>query len=272
MGKNLKNIPLIEAIFEIRWVPPPSPNNPFTRDPFFHIHAGQLLPLLVESFPEVDSLLPPSVPLPEEVLQKMFHYRLFSEKKQMPLVQLGPGMLTFNADDSYRWQLFQERLQFVLKQLYDSRPNPQKFSLEYLSLKYLNFFEYDDDKDQAIDFLRDKLKLGVSLPVDLFKPPICVRNPISFNFFWQFPCCDGSGTHIGSVILSINVGEKKGKKGIFMEIGVQGQKQFSKYSGDKISAFPVTNVGVLEWVVSAHDIIKYCFSTITEEIKNELDL
>jgi uncharacterized protein (TIGR04255 family) len=261
MERNLKNKPLIEAIFEIRWVPPPSPNNPFTRDPFFHVHSSKLLPLLVEQFPVVDSLLPPNVPLPEEILQKMFHYRLFAEKRQMPLVQLGPGVLTFNVGDSYNWQMFQEKLQFVLQQLYDSRPNPQKFSLEYLSLKYLNFFECAYDNGQVINFLQDKLKFGVLLPVDLFKTSMLAGDPTAFNSFWQFPCLDRAGLPIGSVFFSINAGEKGNKKGVFMEIGVQRQKQkqFSEYTD------------VLKWMISAHDVIEYCFFTIIKKLENELN-
>jgi uncharacterized protein (TIGR04255 family) len=261
---KLKDKPLIEAFFEIRWIPLPSRNNPFTRDPFFYIHVGKLLPLLVEQFPHTESPLPPNTPLPEEILQKMCHYRLFSAKKQMPLVQLCPGMLTLNVDASYSWRMFQKKLQFVVEQLYNSRPNLQEFSPEYLSLRYLNFFECNYDKNQVIDFLKNKLRLEILLPSELFETPLLSRDPSLFNSFWQFPCFDSTNSSIGSMFFSISAGEKDTKKGVSIEIGVHQQKQSH--------LFPINNTDVLIWANSAHDVIKHCFFTIIKKFKNELRL
>jgi uncharacterized protein (TIGR04255 family) len=274
MGKNLKNQPLFDTVFELCWVPPPSLKNPFSRDPFFYVHAGKLLPLLEEQFPVIESLLPEGVPLPEEILQKMHHYRLFSENKQPPLVQFGPGILTFNTGNTYEWEIFQKKLQFVLSQLYASRPIPQKFSPKYVMLKYLNFFECSYGENQIAHYLENKLKLGVRLPENLFKSPYLSNDWLSFGFFWQFPCFDPNKNCIGIITFSINAGEKDSKPGFLMEIGAQWQSNPSLNDGifkEKLCTFSNDVVGILEWITTVHSVIDHCFFTFVTEIENELN-
>ncbi|MDR2762359.1 MAG: TIGR04255 family protein [Planctomycetaceae bacterium] len=261
----MQNKPLIEAVFEIRWVFPPSPNNPFSRDPFFYVHVGKLLPLLIEQFPEVKSLLPDGVPLPDEVLQKMYHYVLFSANGHLPLVQFGPGVLTVNIGETYEWNIFQEKLRFVLEQLYKSHPTPQSFSPKRLLLKYLNFFECSYKNNRVIDYIKDKLKLGILLPDDLFATDLISNDLHSFGFFWQYPCFDGKKKCIGNMTFSINAGEKDRKQGFFMEIGVQTQNDLNPILS------PNNVPDISNWVVLAHDVIERCFFTIIKEIEEELD-
>jgi uncharacterized protein (TIGR04255 family) len=273
MDINFEKSPLIEVVFEIRWVPPPSYSNPFTRDPFFYVHVSKLLDLLKEQFPRVQSLLPPNVPLPEEISQKILHYKLLSPEKQTPLVQLGPGMLTLNVSEPYSWSVFYEKLKFVLQQLYDSRPDLHNSSPECLSLKYLNFFECSYARNQITDFFKKELDMGDLFPVVLSREPQFIPDPISFNFSWQYPCYNSTGDTIGSIIFSTSAGEKSGKKGVFTEIEVQMQKQSPVTKGRSTELtppefFPRSNESVLEWAALAHKAITDCFFTV---IKNYTD-
>ena len=74
-NESLQNKPLVEAIFEIRWIPEKTPDTPFVRDVFFYVIQGKLIPLLLSKFPDVVSLLP-STPLSDEMLQEILHFRL----------------------------------------------------------------------------------------------------------------------------------------------------------------------------------------------------
>jgi uncharacterized protein (TIGR04255 family) len=273
MDINFEKSSLIEAVFEIRWVPPPSYSNPFTRDPFFYVHVNTLLPRLKAQFPCVQSLLPPNTAIPEEILQSLLHYKLLSAEKQTPLVQLGPGVLTLNANESYSWHMFHEKLKFVLQQLYDSRPDLHNSPLECLSLKYLNFFECGYTRKQITDFFKRELDMGDLFPAVLSREPRFIPDPISFNFSWQYPCTNSTGDTIGSIIFSTSAGEKSGKKGVFTEIEVQMQKQSSVTKGRSIELtspefLPRSNESVLEWAVLAHKAITDCFFTV---IKNHTD-
>jgi uncharacterized protein (TIGR04255 family) len=151
---KLPNAPLIEVIFEINW----DIINKEDIVNFQYLH-GDLYSSLKEKYPLRENLLPPEVPF--EIVKGIPVYR-FRDENEYPLIQVGPGILTYNTiNELYFWDKFEKDIVDLTKTFSTVFPKiNQKES--FLTLTYLDFFEIDFDKVNIINFINDHLKININ--------------------------------------------------------------------------------------------------------------
>jgi len=170
---QLKNAPLLEVIFEVRWksdTPEDLAN--------FEMMLGSIFSELKSDYPSILHLRPdPQLPL-NIFINQPTHRFFESETKKYPLYQLGPGVLSINTINLvYDWDDFYLIIKKILLVfLVKSNFNNDK-ELE-VSLKYIDLYRLPDIAYNYLDFLKSKFNINLE-----FGPAIPEgASPILANF------------------------------------------------------------------------------------------
>src|SRR5688572_6805482 len=131
---DLKNKPLVEAIFELGWsVPDPS-------DQFLDILPGLYFGEVRTDYPHIENLPASQVPLP--LVLNAVRHRFRKEKDGWPLTQIGPGVLTVNDTVGYTtWKDFLPRISNAVSALAKVYNKAEPFTRA--ELRYINAVEFD---------------------------------------------------------------------------------------------------------------------------------
>ncbi|MGA2619515.1 MAG: TIGR04255 family protein [Thermoguttaceae bacterium] len=261
--KDLKNKPLVEAILEIRWhllplfkaegqaqmmVP--------GRDPHYRLLLARLFDRLQGEYPVHEQLA--TANLPDDMLGQVVQHRFRSAKDEWPLVQVGPGVFTVNDTHGYTWTDFQQRAREAVVRLYDAHPSVAELRIQSLVLRYIDAVEYNYKEENAFAFLRDKMKLGVSLPDSLFQNTGVESRPQSFSWQAMFQCSKPPG----AVHVSFATGQREDKPAILWETTVQS-------AGDDLPNMPDEFPG---WFDAAHEITdEWFFKLIEGELERRFE-
>ena len=145
----MKNPPLIEVVFELKWQPGSIDEQ---------LLIGTMYSALKDKYSEkrVKENLPPQVLLPNVVT-----YRFTSAGNKNRLYQLGSGVLTVNfIGPSYDWEEFRNEVERIVQKFIElsSMKGDNPISL---SLTYIDFFTIDFVNDSVQDFLRDNLHVNL---------------------------------------------------------------------------------------------------------------
>lgn len=243
-GKELKNKPLVEAIFEIRWnmqpnkVQSPAPVILPTSDPHYRLLLGRLFERLQKDYPYHEQL--PTANLPDDIVGYIVQHRFRAGKNDWPLVQVGPGVFTVNDTHRYTWTDFQRRTKDAIVKLYDAHPSVADFHIQSLVLRYIDAVEYNYREENAFTFLRDKMKVGISLPASFFQNTGLEDRPRSLLSQATFQCSRPPS----SVHISFATGQKEDKPAILWETTVQSV-------GPDLPDMPD---GFPSWIDAAHDV------------------
>ncbi len=254
---TLKNKPLVEAILEVRWelsrvAPAESPTMqgfgpPSQADPHFRLLTARLFDRFQERYPFDEQL--PAANLPAELLPYTVQHRFRSSEKGWPLVQVGPGILTLNDTSAYKWRSFSEYADHAVRCLFSAHPRPSDLRVNSLALRYIDAFVLNKDSD-ALEFLRTKLKIDISLPEKLFGPHQVHPAPASLAWECSFEAADPGGR----VTLRLGLGETNGNRALIMET------QFESASPN----IPALPEGFAVWASGAHQITRDWFFTLIE--------
>lgn len=242
---HLPNKPLIEAIFEVRWGQDGQP------DPAYPLIVGRLFERLQTQYPAIEDL--PIVAVPAEITVHQVRHRFRRTKDGWPLVQVGPGVLTVNETEGYRWRDFSERAKAILPLLYATHPKPENLQITSLILRYVNAIDFDYSSSDVLTFLAEKMRVSLSFVPSTRDLRIVSGDPKSLGLQIVFPVQSPPG----SVILLVGTGKRKGENAIVWEIhfrSIQGEIPASR------DAFP-------SWLESAHDIVEKWF---IEMVQGEL--
>jgi uncharacterized protein (TIGR04255 family) len=185
MAKELKNKPLVEAILEVKWNlqgAPPAPQ----VDPHYKLLLGRLFDRMLKDYPEHQQL--PSANVPDELVGHVVQHRFRVAANSWPLVQVGPGVFTINSTADYKWPDFRPRVLSAIEKLYDAHPKVEDLKITNLILRYIDAVDFDFGVGNTFEFLRDKLKLNVSLPDNLFKDTSVENKPNSLIWQCSFKC------------------------------------------------------------------------------------
>jgi uncharacterized protein (TIGR04255 family) len=125
LPEHLPNKPLIEAILEVRRGQDGQP------DPAYPLIVGRLYERLRSEYPAIEDL--PIVAVPAEIWVHQVRHRFRKTKDGWPLVQVGPGVLTVNETDGYRWRDFSERAKALLPLLHETHPKPETIQITSLT-------------------------------------------------------------------------------------------------------------------------------------------
>lgn len=233
---KLPNAPLLEVIFDIKW--DVSDKNEIAEFQFLH---GDLYSKIKKKYPHRENLVPAGLPI--EIIRNAPIFRYRPKQGDYPLIQIGPGLLSINAnDDKYYWESFSSEINNVhgiLTEISD------KYGLKSLtpSLTYIDFFEFDKINLSSLDFINSKLQLSVSEKFITAEESAFKDLNITLNY------------KIGDNSLSVNiydghVGENK--SGIILQIKVIGSKKI--YSKQDLGS----------WIDSAHELSSSTFKSLSQ--------
>lgn len=246
--KQLKNKPLIEAILELRWAPI-SHAAGHESDPHYKLLLGRLYDRLQEKYPEHEQL--PTAIIPDELVGYVVQHRFRTSAKGWPLVQVGPGILTVNSTAEYIWEdVFRPRVVEAVGRLYEAHPKKDDLKITNLTLRYIDAVDFDYSKENAYDFLKDKLKVSIALPGNLFENAGVESRPHTFGWQSAFRCSRPQG----QVTIRFASGQRQGKPAIIWETTVQSLE------GD----VPAMPTGFEAWIDAAHDVTDDWFFKLIE--------
>ena len=242
---HLPNKPLIEAILEVRWGQDGQP------DPAYPLIVGRLYERLQTEYPAIEDL--PITAVPAEITVHQVRHRFRKTKDGWPLVQLGPGVLTVNETEGYRWREFSDRAKFVLPLLYEKHPKPETLQITSLLLRYVNAIDFDHSASDVLKFLAEKMHVSLSAVPSTREKRIVSGNPKSLGLQIVFPV----ETPPGSVNLLVGTGKLKGQNCVVWEIHFRSVRDEVPRLPD---AFP-------SWLEGAHDTVEKWF---IEMVQGEL--
>lgn len=248
MGRKvLKNKPLIEVIFEMRWELEEKAPNIFV-DPHHKLLLGRFYERLGEIYPYHEELSTASVP--DEISYYITKQRLRSAENDWPLIQIGPGIITLNETTKYKWEDFRERISQMLKTFLESYPNSEKLIFNKLLLRYIDGIEFNYEKNNILDFLAEKMKTNINLHNKLFEKTGVINAPENVDLRFSFP----SETPKGLVQVRFAKGKKEEKDFLMWETMVHSFDDDVRSSKEEI----------MKWVDESHDLSGDWFFKIIE--------
>jgi len=245
-NKNLKNKPLVEAIFEVKWAL--STIKPgISIDPYYKILLGRFYDRICGEYPEHEQL--PSATFPDEVVGHVVQHRFRINKNDWPLIQIGPGIMTLNETYKYTWTDFKNRAIASLKKLYDCHPKVEEFRIDSLMLRYIDAVDFDSSSENVLDFLKTYLKVDILFPRKLFFENISDR-PQFVNLQSSFKCENPRGI----VTIRFSTGRRDGRPALLWETIVQSLRK----------DIPLLPNEFDTWIESAHKITHDWFFILIE--------
>jgi len=239
---NLKNQPLVEAIFELGWtVEGISP-----EDQLWEVLPGLYYGSIKDEYPQIESL--PASQVPVQLTQNIIRHRFRKGKGAWPLTQLGPGILTVNETTGYTvWEDFLPRITTAVESL--TRVSPNHIDISRTELRYINAIPFDETNEKIIDFLNEKLHLQVELPT-LYDGESEVNEVTNANIMFHMPLKRPSG--IGEIMAAL--GTKDDDPAVIFHLVVRSVKDDA----------PTDCAELQVWAESAHEIIDAWFLRLCE--------
>jgi uncharacterized protein (TIGR04255 family) len=247
MVKELKNKPLIEAICEVRWGLEGTSPAPQT-DAHYKLLLGRLFDRMLNDYPNHEQL--PTANMPDELVGHVVQHRFRVAANSWPLVQVGPGVFAVNSTDDYKWGDFRPRALSAVKKLFEAHPKVADLKITNLNLRYINAVDFDCEADNAFEYLKDNLKLNISLPTNLFDGSDVENKPSGLVWQSSFKCEKPKGT----VTIRFATGQRSNKPLMVWETTVES-------AGDNLPDMPN---GFEGWLDEAHKLTDDWFFKIIE--------
>jgi uncharacterized protein (TIGR04255 family) len=253
--KQLKNKPLVEAIFEIHWaLTQIAPGH--EHDPHYKLMLGRFYDRVSGDYPEHEQL--PTASIPDEIVGHVVQHRFRAGKDGWPLVQIGPGVVTVNSTADYTWDSFRPRAVTAVRQLFEAHPKPRELNVTHLILRYIDAVEFDYTCESAYSFLQDKLKVALKLPENLFRGTGVDQRPEVFSWHSAFNC----NSPTGLVNIKFATGQKEKNPAIVWETTLQS-------SSNDVPALPNA---IEQWLQDAHEVTSdWFFKLIEGELEGSFD-
>jgi uncharacterized protein (TIGR04255 family) len=247
-SRELKNKPLVEAILELKWRE--ALESEMIRYPHCGVLVGRLSDRVEKEYPFQERL--PTADLPELIAGQMqvATQRFRSAENDWPLIQIGPGVMTFNETGKYTWPDFSGRATKAIQKLYEAHPKRAELKATSLMLRYIDAVEFNYSQENVVDFLRDKMKVKIAVPEALFGDSNASASPQNLN--WQ--CAYRLQKPKGAVVLKLVTGMREGREALIWETIVQT-------AGEDM---PVLPDGFAEWLAAAHKVTDTWFFTLIE--------
>jgi len=246
--KPLKNKPLAEAIFEVRWQLEPGSASGLSRDPHYKFLLGKFFETVKARFPHPEEL--PAASVPEEMTPHIVHHRFRVTPNGWPLIQLGPGIFTVNDTVGYVWEDFEKLVKSGIETLISAHPKPEALHFNMSLLRFINAIAVDPTKTNVLTFLSDKMKTHISLPTSIFTDGHLTQNPSHFATEMAFRCSKPPG----AFLLKFGTGRKESDSALILDLRFSSQE----------SEVPQLLQGFDEWLTPAHKVIEDTFFTLIE--------
>lgn len=245
--KDLKTMPLVEAILEIRWRLLGTSPAPQT-DPHYKLLLGRLYDRIQQDYPEHEQL--PTANIPDELVSYVVQHRFRIAVSSWPLVQVGPGIFTVNSTADYKWSDFRPRVLSAVVKLYDAHPKVGELKITSLALRYIDAVDFDCRTANTFEFLREKLKLNISLPNNLFEGTDVENKPNGLTF----QCSFKGEKPKGIINVRFATGQRGNAPAVVWETTVESARE----------DLPEMPEGFEGWFDAAHDIANDWFFKMIE--------
>ena len=242
----LSNKPLVEAIFELKW--DLSPYGDKNKDPHYRIIPGSIYAKIKDEYPFHEPL--PTVNVPIEAASYIIQHRFRKAENEWPLVQVGPGIITLNETEDYRWESFQDKICSLLQVFDDIYPEKENLQYSEVTLRYLDAINFEFEKEDVFDFLQKNMKTRIGLNQILFEKSGAKSKPLSFDLKFAFPV---DYVH-GVLHTRFRRGRKSESDAIIWETTTQSQ--------DENVLQDIKNIE--EWTNKAHELTDSWFFTMIE--------
>lgn len=230
-----------EVIFEIRW----GRQNPIVNEvvrgetknsPDYSILLSKFLETFKKYFTSLEVL--PSAGIPEDISRGAVQYRLRkSASEKFPLVQLGPGVFSINIDKD-NWNEFKS---LIVENAGKFDNIAKGFSLENIKIKliYLLAKEFDFEKEDLAEFIKNKLNIEVSMGKDR---KLDKMRTISFQA--KIPINNPSG----DIVYSVSEGRKKELKALVWQAHLESEIPQILKEKELLKWLNAANLEVRKWV------------------------
>jgi len=246
--KILKNKPLVEAIFELRWKLQ-EPAQGMKIDPHYKILIGRIYDRVKDEYPFHEQL--PTATMPDEIAGYVVQHRFRKDKNKWPLIQVGPGIITLNDTEGYVWEDFEKRIRKLIDVLYEAYPGSENnLKVNGLLLRYIDAVDFDYEKENLFKFLEEKLKVSIQIHELLFKETGVDNLPLHIDLRFSFP----STRPKGAIYLRFVRGKIKNIDALIWETMVQS-------IGEDV---PNNKEEIIAWVESAHSLTDDWFFKMIE--------
>lgn len=246
--KILKNKPLMEAIFDLRWELQESKSG-MRIDPNYKILIGRIYERVNKEYFFFEQL--PTVTMPDEIAAYIVQHRFRKDKDKWPLIQIGPGVVTLNDTDSYVWDDFEQRIVKLLDALFDAYPDSKdNLKINGLLLRYIDAIDFNYENDDVLDFLKGKMKLTVDVHRGLFDNTGVTRKPLAMDLRFSYP----STKPKGAIHMRFGRGKRKDCDALIWETMIQS-------IGEEA---PKTKEEIIQWAKVGHNLVDDWFFKIIE--------
>jgi uncharacterized protein (TIGR04255 family) len=247
MARELKNKPLVEAILEVRWrLQGGSPAS--QADPHYKLLLGRLFDRMLKDYPEHEPL--PTAKIPDEFVGNVVQHRFRVAANSWPLVQVGPGVFTINSTTEYKWPDFRSRALSAIGKIYNAHPKVEDLKITNIILRYIDAVEYDYNTENIFTFLREKMKLNIALPANLFSDIEVEDKPDGLMSQFVFR----TGKPKGIINLRFATGHKQHTPALIWETTVES-------TGEDLPKMPE---GFETWIDNAHELTDDWFFKMIE--------
>ena len=260
MRKVLKNKPLVEAIFELRWELYEQLPTGEKIDPYYKVLFGGIYNKLRGDYPLVEPL--PAADIPERFSGYIVQHRFRGRADNWPLIQVGPGVVTLNDTAGYIWETFRERALQLVEALFEIHPRAEELVISKAMLRYIDGIEFDYEQTDIFGFLKEQMKTELCLFPKLFEDTGVEKTPEAFDMRFSFPSTSPNGV----VLLRIARGTKKNDdtvaNALIWETIVDSSGENSPSSKEM---FP-------EWIDQAHELTDdWFFKIIAGELERRFE-
>jgi len=248
MRKILKNKPLVEAIFELRWNLQ-EPARGIKIDPHYKLLIGRLYDKLHNEYPFHEQLS--AATIPDEIAGYIVQHRFRKDKNKWPLIQIGPGIITVNDTQGYVWEDFERRIIQAVNTLFEIYPESKNsLKVNRLLLRYIDAIAFDFERDNIFTFLKEKMKTKINLYQNLFEGTRVKKLPLGLDLRFSFI----SAKPKGAVHLRFVRGKTKESDALIWETMVESVSEDAPETQNKIA----------DWIKEAHDLTDNWFFKLIE--------
>jgi len=227
---KLPKAPLIEVVFELRWMIEPQEGQTIQYLP------GDLYPLVKEKYPFREAIQ--GVPLFVGTPTSRFR----TAQNDYPLIQIGPGVFTVNTTDAkYFWKEYERDIVEAIQNLNKIYTFKDTHNVT-LTLRYIDLLKFDFGKDDLLKFLEEKLHITVKQ--EFYKTNTVAKNIVlSMNY----------GNELGALDITISQGKNMaGEDGIVIQTNIISN--VIKPEAEKIRV----------WLDKAHELTSNLFKEMTK--------
>jgi len=240
---DLKNKPLVEAIFELGW-------SVADADSLWDVLPGLYYGAVRDEYPHIENL--PMSQVPVQVSLNAVRHRFRKTKDGWPLTQLGPGVLTVNDTAGYTvWKDFLPRITKAVSSLTNVYENVYEKAEPFnrAELRYINAVEFDPQQQSFAKFVKEKLHTSIDLP-NLSDGEATTTDIVNANIAAQVQLKRPVG--IGEIVVAL--GQVEEKPAAIFQINVRSSGKDAPKNIEELQ----------KWAKDAHRIIDSWFLSFCE--------